>query len=187
MNPVAATPGPTHTNDEHLWARVQSGDESAFDVFYRRHRRPAVQIARRICGDGAEDAVQAAFLSTWRNRASFDPGKGCVRSWLMGAVRNRSIDVVRKNNRRRLEVPAGEAVIEVEDPLRTDEVVFGRATARALRAAIAELPTRQRQVVELGYVSELSQSEIARTLDLPLGTVKGRRRAALEQLTAIAI
>lgn len=187
MKSAAARPNAPHLNDEDLWARVQSGDEAAFEVFFRRHRGLAVQVARRICGDGAEDAVQAAFLSTWRNRASFDPGKGCVRSWLMGAVRNRSIDVVRKTNRRKLEVPAGEAVIEVEDPTRTDEVVFGRATARALRAAIAKLPTRQRQVVELGYVSELSQTEIARTLGLPLGTVKGRRRAALEQLTATAI
>ena len=187
MNPATAKPHAQHLKDEELWARVQTGDEAAFEVLFHRHHGLAVQIARGICGDGAEDAVQAAFLSTWRNRASFDPGKGCVRSWLMGAVRNGSIDVVRKTNRRKPEVPAGEAVNEVEDPLRTDDVVLGRATTRALRAAIAKLPTRQRQVVELGYLSELSQSEIARTLGLPLGTVKGRRRAALKQLTATPI
>ena len=187
MNPAPVKTIPSEPSDADLWGRVQAGDEAAFEAFFHRYRGLAVQIARGICGEGAEDAVQAAFLSTWRNRASFDPSKGCARSWFMGAVRNRSIDALRKSNRRRLEVPAGETVVEVEDPERTEEVVFGRATARALREAIAELPTRQRQVVELRYASELSQTEIASRLGLPLGTVKGRSRAALQQLTALAV
>lgn len=174
-------------SDEVLWTAVRAGDEAAFASFYRRHRQRALSIASRICGEAAEDAVQAAFLSIWRNRASYTADRGRASSWLMATVRNRSIDVVRTKNRRPREVRWTEGVNEPEDPVGTEDVVFAHATAYSLRAAIAELPIRERQVVELGYISELSQSEIALTLGLPLGTVKGRSRAALARLAAVSV
>ena len=61
-----------------------------------------------------------------------------------------------------------------------------RETAVRLLTALAELPERQRQVLELGYFSELSQSEIAGKLGLPLGTVKGRSRLGLQKLASAA-
>jgi RNA polymerase sigma-70 factor (ECF subfamily) len=180
---TATRPPPS---DKDLWAAVRAGDEAAFELFYIRHRPVAVQIARRICGEAAEDAVQAAFLSIWRSRASYSAGRGSARAWLMTTVRNRAIDVARANKTRR-EVAAGERLPDVEDPVRTEEVALGRATSDVLRTAISQLPARQRQVVELGYIAELSQSEIARTLGLPLGTVKGRSRLALKRLAAVAV
>ena len=176
---------PPQTSDEDLWAAAQQGDEAAFGHFYRRHRLLALRIAGRICGGEAEDAVQAAFLSTWRNRGSFSPAKGSARNWMLAAVRNRAIDTLRKTERRR-DNPTREGLDEVEDPVRTEEAAVERETARELRAAIAELPIRQRQVLALGYFAGLSQSEIASTLGLPLGTVKGRSRAALQGLATVA-
>jgi RNA polymerase sigma-70 factor (ECF subfamily) len=172
-------------SDEELWVVAQAGDEVAFERFYRRHRRLALAVAARICGDEAEDAVQAAFLSIWRNRASYSEAKGSARNWTMAVVRNRAIDAVRASQRRR-ESPVGESLAGVPDPVRTEELAVERETAHELRAAIAGLPIRQRQVLELGYFSELSQSEIAAALGLPLGTVKGRSRAALRGLSTVA-
>lgn len=187
MKPNPSSRAKVEPSDEVLWTAVKAGDEASFASFYRRHRQHALSVSRRICGDAAEDAVQAAFLSIWRNRASYSADRGRASSWLMAAVRNRSIDVVRMKNRRQREVLGVEGLIEAEDPLRTEDVAFGRATAQSLRAAIAELPIRERQVVELGYIGELSQSEIAYTLGLPLGTVKGRSRAALQRLATVAV
>jgi RNA polymerase sigma factor (sigma-70 family) len=186
MIPSAASTAQTSPSDEDLWSAAQAGDAAAFERFFVRHRPLALHIARQICGEAAEDAVQAAFLSVWRARASYSVEKGSVRNWLMTTVRNRAIDVVRSHKARR-EVPAGEHLPDIEDPVLTEEIALRRATSRVLRTAMAQLPDRQRQVLELGYIEELSQSEIARALGLPLGTVKGRSRLALQRLAAVAV
>ena len=126
--------------------------------------------------------MQAAFLSIWRNRAAVQRRQGPREQLADGGRAQPRDDLVRMKNRRPREVLGTDGLVEAEDPLGTEEVAFGRATAQSLRAAIAELPSRERQVVELGYIGELSQSEIALTLGLPLGTVKGRSRAALARL-----
>ena len=172
--------------EQKLWvAAVERGDESAFADLYLRHRPMALRIARGICGDEAEDAVQAAFLSIWTSRRRYDPSKGTIRSWMLTVVRNRSIDLVRMPRRHR-EAASEPSEIDLVDPTRTDELVTEQETARTLRAAVASLPDGQRTVVKLGYFDELSQAEIASRLQLPLGTVKGRARAALKSLRPVA-
>ncbi len=179
---ATATCEPT---DLDLWNAAQAGDEAAFASFCRRHRSGALLIAGRICGSEAEDAVQAALLSSWRNRGSYRVGRGSVRNWFFAIVRNRAIDAVRRNDRRR-ENPTWDGFPEPTDPIRTEDLAIEHDTARELRGAVADLPERQRQVIELGYFSELTQTEIAARLGLPLGTVKGRNRAALRGLATVA-
>ncbi len=176
----------TESSDEALWAAVQEGNEVAFEHFVTRHRPLALRIAGRVCGAHAEDAVQAAFLAAWRGRMAFNPAKGSPKAWVMTVVRNRAVDVFRSVCRRpeRLEADVAD---HQEGSVRTDELVEQRETARNLRAAMANLPESQRTVLALGYFSELSQSEIAGTLGLPLGTVKGRTRLGLEKLAGAAL
>lgn len=179
QSPVASRP--LQPTDEDLWRAVQVGDESAFEVLYRRHERTALRVARRVCGAAAEDAVQAAFVSIWRSRASFRHSKGSVRGWLLTVVRRRAIDVLRESSRR-TERSVDESLLELEDPRRTEILVADLETRRAVRSAVAGLPAAQRQVLELAYFEDYSQSEIARLLDVPLGTIKGRTRLALQKL-----
>jgi len=170
-----------HRTDEDLWSDVQDGDESAFEVLYRRHERAALDLARRVCGRDAEDAVQAAFVSVWRSRAFFREARGSVRGWLLTAVRHRAIDVLRQTSQR-VELSADDWLGRLEDPVRTDVLAADRELQRVVRSAVADLPAPQRRVLELAYFEEHSQSEIASLLEVPLGTIKGRTRLALQKL-----
>lgn len=170
-------------SDEALWAASQNGEEDAFEQLYRRYESLSLRVAARVCGpDAAEDAVQAAFLSLWRSRASFHPSRGSLRSWILTGVRHRAIDALRERSRR----PAGQIDPEHQPEPSTarppDVEVAARETGVAVREAVAELPPAQRKVIELAYFGEYSQAEIAEELRVPLGTVKGRTRLAFQKL-----
>jgi len=179
-----SSPAPIRISDEALWEAALGGDQSAFSALYRRHAAAARWTAAKICGvEAADDAVQAAFLSLWRNRASFDSSRGSLRSWILGAVRHRAIDSLRDRRRRGVQdhLDADDAPEPVE-PTRTDAEVAARELAQAVREAVSALPERQRQVIELAYYDGYSQSEVASQLQIPLGTVKGRTRLAFARL-----
>jgi len=139
----------------------------------------------RVLGDPgrAEDAVQEAFLSVWKHAAGFDPRRGSLRTWLLAAVRNRSIDQLRGrggHERRELELaPDLPETGEASDPWREVALSLERS---AVRDALDSLPTEQRQVLELAYFGGYTQPEIAGMTRVPLGTVKGRMRLALEKM-----
>src|SRR5690242_1956416 len=84
--------------DEELMAVVDRKDPAAFEVLYDRHGGAAFSLAYRIVGDrqAAEDVAQEAFLSIWRSNSRFDRARGSVRSWVLGVVRNRAIDALRR-------------------------------------------------------------------------------------------
>ena len=84
--------------DEDLMTLVDEKDSDAFAVIYDRHGGAAYSLAHRIVGDAgmAEDVTQEAFLSIWRSTARFDAARGSVRAWVLGIVRNRAIDALRR-------------------------------------------------------------------------------------------
>src|SRR5688572_10091366 len=166
--------------DEELLALARDGDDRAFDEVYRRVRPAAIAVATQVCGRAAaEDAVQSAFLSAWTAVGRYRPERGNARSWLLSITRNRAIDVLREQRRRG---PVTELEFEPEDPERTETLVVRQEMNRDVRRALQGLPADQREVLELAYYSELSQAEIASTLRVPLGTVKGRARLGLRKL-----
>jgi RNA polymerase sigma-70 factor (ECF subfamily) len=174
-----------HTDDE-LLRRIAAGDDRAFAELYRRHADAARATARRVCrcGHMADDATQHAFLALWRDAPRFRPSPGGPVAWLHTIVRNRGIDLLRQakarerciahDDRALLDAPSG-------DPL-PDDVVSSGHRRTVMRAALAELPDPQRDVIVLAYYGELTQAEIAARLMLSLGTVKGRTRLALHRL-----
>jgi RNA polymerase sigma-70 factor, ECF subfamily len=172
--------------DEELMTLVERRDAQAFAVLYDRHGGPAYSLALRIVGDSAaaEDVTQEAFLSLWRTRARFDAARGSVRSWLLRIVRNRAIDALRRRagSAPRLDhddeavldaAPAGEL---------TEAEAIRRDTASTIRGIITELPKEQSEVIRLAYFEGFSHAEIAKMLNMPLGTVKGRMRLGLEKM-----
>ena len=172
--------------DEDLMTLVDRKDPGAFEVFYDRHGGAAYSLAHRIVGDPgmAEDVTQEAFLSLWRSGARYDPARGGVRAWVLGVVRNRAIDALRRGSR-----PAPKLDLDDEAALerhpageRTEAEAIRRETARRLRQALRVLPREQSQVIELAYFGGFSHSEIAEMLGAPLGTIKGRMRLGLEKI-----
>jgi RNA polymerase sigma-70 factor (ECF subfamily) len=171
--------------DGELIALARDGRPDAFEAIYDRHSAVAYSLAYRICGRraDAEDAVQAAFLSLWQSRDRFDQSRGELRSWLLGIVHNSAIDRLRRtgmHERRRASATGIEERLEA--PERTDEEAQAREQAAEVRQALGALPDEQRQVIELAYFDGLTHTQIAATLNLPVGTVKGRMRLGLLKL-----
>ncbi len=175
--------------DEDLMARVKRGDQAAFGQLFDRHSQVAAGLARRIVGESdAEDVTQAAFLDAWRQRARFRAERGQVRAWLLGIVRNRAIDELRRRRSRpqltsSISTPETVGSEHGERPQdRPHACAVGRDEARVARLALGRLPEAQRTALELAYFGGLSQTQMAAHLGIPLGTVKGRIRLGLEKL-----
>lgn len=171
--------------DEMLMSLMVGGDTQAFAVLYRRHRQAALGLAMQMCTRPviAEEVVQEAFLSFWRSRASFDRKRGSVRTWVLGIVRNRAIDVLRQSVDREMATTSDHGIAELlEAEELTERDVAERERARALRAALDGLPPEQSRVIALAFYGGYSHSEIATMLDTPVGTVKGRMRLGLRKM-----
>jgi RNA polymerase sigma-70 factor, ECF subfamily len=173
--------------DEELIQLAEQGRADAFELIYERHASAAFSLAYRICGtrSRAEDATQEAFLSIWRGGGRYSRERGSVRTWVLGIVHHRAIDALRRNlvhDRRRASDEGMEERFEAREL--TDAEAARREEARTVRAALDELPAEQCQVIELAYFGGFTHSEIAETLQMPIGTVKGRMRLGLEKLRA---
>jgi RNA polymerase sigma-70 factor (ECF subfamily) len=185
LNLRPSRPDPLALADEDLMARVQDGDARAFEVIFDRHADAAFSLAYRMCGRRAmaEDVVQEAFLSLWRSGARYDRTRGSVRSWVLGVVHNRAIDLFRRDTVRTSKDVSDETAVERMPAAENTEVeVQRRDDASTVRGAMEELPDDQRQVIELAYFGGFSHSQIAELLKLPTGTVKGRMRLGLTKL-----
>lgn len=171
--------------DEDLMVLVQDRDAEAFSMIYDRHSTVAFSLAYRMVGrrGAAEVVVQEAFISLWRSAGRFDVERGSVRTFLLGIVRNRAIDVLRRATVHDSRRADDEGITErLESGERTETEVARRVEGQRLRSALDDLPDDQQKVIELSYFGGFSQTEIAEMLDAPLGTIKGRMRLALEKL-----
>jgi len=171
--------------DGQMAAQLQRGDTEAL---YARYGRLALGVAYRILNDrtAAEDAVQEAFVAVWRHAAGFDASRGGLRNWLLSIVRNRAIDRLRGNAKARVEVQldSTESGAGAPDPWATVALDLER---KQIREAFDELPEAQRRTLSLAYFAGLTQVEIAKLMQVPLGTVKGRTRIGLEKMRAFLL
>jgi RNA polymerase sigma-70 factor (ECF subfamily) len=188
MSPKTSSAALERLADEDLMTLVDDKDAGAFEVFYDRHGGAAYSLAHRIVGEAgmAEDVTQEAFLSIWRSKAPYDPARGSVRAWVLGIVRNRAIDALRRSSRPAPKLDSDDEALLDSHPAveRTDAEAIRRETAGRLREALGLLPRDQSQVIELAYFGGFSHSEIAELVGAPLGTIKGRMRLGLEKIRA---
>lgn len=180
---VTLDPG-TASVDRELIAQIESGSAGAFEALYSRHHAIAFRLARSLCRDDgrAEEAVQDAFMEIWSHPARYVAGRGEVVGWLLCIVRYRALDVSRRN------VKHASHRADVDDighhvaPGATAATVADRDDAAQLTALLGRLPDRQQKVIALAFYGQLTHTEIAAKLQLPLGTVKGRMRLGLKTL-----
>lgn len=172
-------------SDGELLGRIADRDLSAFEALYRRYAGPVLGLAlRRLRDRGrAEDAVQEAFTAVWRSAASYRPERGAGAPWLYAIARNSIINSARASARARLQ-PEGELPETASTDPAPDQSVEDGWASFCVHAAVEELPEPERVLIELAYWKGHSQSEIARELGLPLGTVKTRTRSGLARLAA---
>jgi RNA polymerase sigma-70 factor (ECF subfamily) len=144
-------------------------------------------VAHRILSGApeAEDVVQEAWLQIWRRAGTYDPRRGTVAGWLLTVVRTRAIDAYRSHGARRRATARAEtersgdapavAAVPAEQGLLRDRV----------KGALGSLPGREREALEIAYFEGLSQSEVAKRMNAPLGTVKSWTRQGLRRLREI--
>jgi RNA polymerase sigma-70 factor, ECF subfamily len=154
------------------------GDEHALRAAYDAHGSLIYSFCRRaVPEDRAMDVTQEVFVSAWRARHRFDPGKGRLGAWLMGIAKNRLIDNIR-SERRHDDRRHDAEVADVPAPAEVERI----GDRMLLAEVLDELPDRARKVVEMAYFEDLTHTEIAERTSLPLGTVKSDIRRALMRM-----
>jgi RNA polymerase sigma-70 factor, ECF subfamily len=189
VSPPAPGSGPRDdvAADAAAIERVLGGDAEAFAPIVRRYLRPAHTIASRLLGNpqDAEDLVQEAFLTALANLRSFDRARP-FGPWFYRIVWTRGL-----NLRKRLARRAAEPLEADRHPGRADPAAEAERSdvAATVRGALAELPERQRQVVQLFDLDGFSGAEIGAMLGLNPGTVRWYlhqgRRALRERLAPL--
>lgn len=172
-----------------LLDRVGQRDETALRLLYERTAPRLLGLAMRILRqrEWAEDALQESFLTIWRLAGDYRASLSPPLAWMGLIVRSRSLDALRRQSAERtLRVQSldDESMLQALASDATDPLDAADASeqARVLQHCLGELEGRQREVLSLAYLRDLSHGELAQQLALPLGTVKTWIRRALEKL-----
>jgi RNA polymerase sigma-70 factor, ECF subfamily len=171
-------------SDEALMAIVAAGEHAGLDELSVRYRPRVEQLGVKLLGERglAEELTQETFTRLWRRASAYDRERGTVPTFVFAIARRVAVDLWRRPSSRPVDDPA------VADPASapSDEIA-PLLTGLTVRRALSTLSTMHREVIELAYFRDLSQSQIAERLQLPLGTVKTRTFHALRSLkTALA-
>jgi RNA polymerase sigma-70 factor (ECF subfamily) len=179
----SANPEPQAARLVALMSEIAQGDHQAFAELYDL-------TARRIYGtvlyvlrspEHAEEVTQEVYAEVWQQASRYSPAKGNVNTWMITMARRRAVDRVRSVSSEvaRDERYAGTAGPEID-------VVWDRTTQRQdierVRSGLRSLTDLQSQALTLAYYEDLTQSQIAQRLNLPVGTVKSRIRDAMRHL-----
>jgi RNA polymerase sigma factor (sigma-70 family) len=134
----------------------------------------------RVPDADIDDVVQVVFVEVWRFRSRFDPGRS-LEAWVLTIARRRAIDHLR--SRHRDTVPLEDAVTMAGPDGR--DIASRVEESQDMLVALARLPSRQREAIEMAYYADLTQREIAERLDVPLGTIKARTARGLRRLSTL--
>lgn len=177
-----ASPHDAHVRDILAIARAQ--DRAAFARLFG-HFGPRVKsyLLRLGADQGqAEDLTQEVMLALWRKAPAYDPRLAAPSTWIFAIARNRRIDVLRRERR-----PDPEMLIFMqENNASSAESEMERSAFHGrLHASLTQVSANQLDILKKAYFEDLSHSEIAQQLGLPLGTVKSRIRLALIRLRGL--
>lgn len=169
--------------EKALLKRIKSGDRGACVTLIDRHYQQVywylLDLSRNE--ETAADLTQNTFANAWRAVGRFE-GRSTFRTWLFSIARNEFLTEVRKSGRYPELMEFSELEV-MEDPAPSpEEHVAEQDLLAAVRARVAELPGRYREVVSLHYFSRMTLREVAGVLNIPSGTVKSRIHKALSLL-----
>ena len=163
--------------------RLQRGDSKALEELFDRYAPLLYPMVLRILRSpsDAEDTLQEVWLQVWKRVATFDASRGTVAAWLVMLARSRALDRLRSLGSRRSAETRAEAEPRTP-PADASVSASRRQLSERVASALARLTPEQRQVIEIAYFEGLSQTEIAKRMDAPLGTVKSWTRQGLTRL-----
>jgi len=171
-----------------LVAAVALGDRAAFRKLYDATSAKLFGFALRILrkDELAEEAVQEAFVSIWHAASGYQAHLAAPLTWMATIVRNKALDILRRQDDT-VELDAEQfdrdMMLAIQDPAAGPHDRLQMSDeARALAHCMGTLESRQRQAIGMAYFHELSHSEVAQQLSLPIGTIKTWIRRGLDKL-----
>lgn len=177
---------PVSLTDEELLQRLAAGRDDALEPLHQRYAgRVFAFAARRLDPDAADDITQEVFLAIWNNAGHFDPARGAAKPWILQIVYTRILNELRRRDRRPQLAPDPEQKrldAQPDQAPSPDEAAWRRFQRRAVTDAVTNLPPRQRDAVALTLFDDLTQAQVAATLQVPLGTAKTRIRDGMQRL-----
>ena len=171
----------TTYSEQELVALLQQRNEKAFSYLYDNYSAALLGIINSIIADKeiSNDVLQNVFVNIWKKIESYDPSKGRLFTWMLNIARNASIDEVRSKGYR-------DSQKNQSFPENVDVNIGGTAGPAyndvGLRKILSKLKAEWRILVDLSYFQGFTHEEIAKALNIPLGTVKTRIRSALIEL-----
>ncbi|XOV66648.1 MAG: RNA polymerase sigma factor [Fluviicola sp.] len=162
-----------------LISEMQDGSEAAFAQIYDRYSASLYGVINKIVGEEsvAQDVLQDCFVTIWKKAPSFNSEKGSFFTWMLNICRNKSIDVLRKQNRESGHLNT----MKETEALETREAAMNVNTI-GMNDIINKLPEEQKIIIEYLYFKGYTQKEVSEELNIPLGTVKTRARYAITEL-----
>jgi RNA polymerase sigma-70 factor (ECF subfamily) len=166
------------------WMLLLAQDKDR-DAFYGLFSYYAPRITALMMKSGAhrelaEDIAQEVLMSVWRKAPLYRAELGSVSAWIFTIARNARIDRLRRRSSQ-IHQDVDELELQYDAP-DGEENAIASQRAEMVGAALEDLPQEQREIIEMAYIEDLPQSEIAQRLSLPLGTVKSRLRLAYGKL-----
>ncbi len=164
-----------------LAARFRAGEERALAEVYRRWSPVVFTLALRSLGDrsDAEDVTQRVFVSAWTSRTSYDSSKAKLSTWLIVITRRRIADMHESRAKLRALREQLERTTSPDDLIREAPDL---ADSILVADEINQLEPTAQEVVRLAFFDDLTHEQIARKLDMPLGTVKSHIRRSLTRM-----
>ena len=171
------------TYEEHeLVSLLRQKDNQAFSYLYDNYAGALYGVVKQIVTDaeGANDVLQEVFVNIWRKIDTYDASKGRLFTWMMNIARNAAIDKTRSKGHQQSLMQRDLIENDMAHP-----VVRPGIDDYGLKKVLFKLKDEQRMLIDLSYYQGFTHEQIAKALNIPLGTVKTRIRSALTQLRSL--
>ena len=165
-----------------LVAKLQAKDVQAFEYLYDQYKNAIFGVIYKVISDVdiAEDILQEVFVKIWKNIDSYQSGKGRLYTWMLNIARNRSIDYLRsKEHNKGRQTNSMEASVYAVDAENSTSIAVDHI---GIEKFVHQLKKEYQEIIHLAYFMGYTQEEIAKKLEIPLGTVKTRSRTAIRKL-----
>lgn len=179
-------------DDLKLVQRAKKNESRAFETLLKKYRKSVYYMLLKMVNnsDDAEDLTQEAFAKAFNSLHKFD-SKYAFSTWLFRIATNNCIDFIRKKRIQTVSIDTtysnddGDSMtFDIRDTaLSPDEIMLKKQRKEYLKKAVDRLPAKYKRLVELRYFKEFSYDEVAKELELPLGTVKAQLFRARELLS----
>jgi RNA polymerase sigma factor (sigma-70 family) len=173
---------PIKYSEPELVALLQQRHESSFSYLYDNYAGALSGVIHAIIPDPetVKDVLQEVFVNIWKKIGLYDPSKGRLFTWMLNVARNAAIDKIR--SRAYQDTLKNRSIPDNVDTGIGGAVTMQPASDAGLKKILTKLKDEHRVLIDLSYFQGYTHEEIAKSLNIPLGTVKTRIRSALGQL-----